>query len=276
MISAVILTKNEEKSIKPCVKSLWWCDEIIIVDDYSTDKTIKKIQNSKSPAFRRDPAKGGGKIQNENSKLKIFKRHLNGDFAGQRNFGLEKAREEWVLFVDADERVAPALAAEIKKKILKTSCNGFYLKRQDFWAGKWLKHGETGNIKLLRLGKKSAGKWERPVHEVWKIKGKIGTLKNPLIHYPHQTLTEFIRDINFYTDLNAKFFYQRGIKTSLWQILAYPLGKFFINYFWKRGFLDGLPGLVFALFMSFHSFLTRAKLWSLWQKSTSGNGRKLY
>jgi len=255
MISAVVLTKNEEKNIEGCIKSLWWCDEIIIIDDYSTDKTIKKIQNSKF------------KIQNENTKLKIFKRHLNGDFAGQRNFGLEKAKGEWVLFIDADERVTPALVAEIKKKILKTRFSGFFLKRQDFWAGRWLKYGETGNIKLLRLGKKSAGKWERPVHEVWKIKGKIGTLKNPLLHYPHQTLAEFVKDINFYTDLNAKFFYQQGIKTSLWQILAYPLGKFFINYFGKRGFLDGLPGFVFTLFMSFHSFLTRAKLWILWQKT---------
>jgi len=248
MISAVVLTKNEEKNILPCIKSLWWCDEIIIIDDYSTDQTVRKIQ---SASWR--------------TKLKIFKRCLNGNFASQRNFGLEKAKGEWVLFVDADERVTPALAAEIKKKILKTRCNGFYLKRQDFWAGKWLKYGETGNIKLLRLGKKSTGKWERPVHEVWKIKGKIGILKNSLLHYPHQTVAEFVKDINFYTDLNAKVFYQQGVKVSFWQIFAYPLGKFFINYFWKKGFLDGLSGFVFALLMSFHSFLTRAKLWGLWQ-----------
>jgi len=263
MISAVVLTKNEVKNIEPCIKSLWWCDEIIIVDDYSTDKTIEKIQNAKC------------KSQNENAKLKIIKRHLNGNFAAQRNFGLKKAKGEWVLFVDADERVTPALAAEIKKKIFKTRFTGFYLKRQDFWAGKWLQHGETGSIKLLRLGKKSAGKWERPIHEVWKIKGKIGTLKNPLLHYPHPTLAEFIRDINLYTDLNAKFFYQQGVKAPFWQILAYPLGKFFINYFWKRGFLDGLPGFVFALLMSLHSFLTRTKLWIFWQKSTSGSEQML-
>jgi len=259
MISAVVLTKNEEKNIVPCIKSLWWCDEIIIIDDYSTDQTVRKIQSA-----------------NRRTKLKIFKRRLNGDFANQRNFGLEKAKGEWVLFIDADERVTPALAAEIKKKIFKIRCSGFYLKRQDFWVGKWLKYGETGNIKLLRLGKKSSGKWKRPVHEVWKIKGKIGILKNPLLHYPHQTITEFIKNINLYTDLNANFFYKQGVKTSFWQIFAYPLGKLLINYFWKRGFLDGLPGFVFALLMSFHSFLTRSKLWLLWQKSTSGNGQKPY
>jgi len=270
MISAVILTKNEEKNIVPCIKSLWWCDEIIVIDDYSTDKTIKKIQNAKCLPVRR-----AGKSQNKNVKLKIIKRHLNGDFATQRNFGLNKAKGEWVLFVDADEKATPALATEIKKKISKTRCNGFYLKRQDFWAGKWLKYGETGNIKLLRLGKKSAGKWKRPIHEFWEIKGKIGTLKNPLLHYSHSTVSEFISDINFYTDLNAKFFYQQKVKSSLWQIIVYPLGKFFINYFLKRGFLDGLPGFVFALLMSFHSFLTRAKLWILWQKFTSENEQKL-
>jgi len=258
MISAVILTKNEEKHIVPCIKSLWWCDEIIVIDDYSTDKTIKKIQSA-----------------SRQTKLKIFKRHLNGNFAAQRNVGLKKARGEWILFVDADERVTPALATEIKKKISKTHFNGFYLKRQDFWAGRWLKYGETGNTKLLRLGKKSTGRWERPIHEFWKIKGKIGTLKNPLLHYPHFTVAEFIKDINFYTDLNAKFFYQQKVKSSLWQIIVYPLGKFFVNYFLKRGFLDNLPGFVFALLMSFHSFLTRTKLWILRQNPTSGNEQKL-
>ncbi|MGB9706711.1 MAG: glycosyltransferase family 2 protein [Microgenomates group bacterium] len=246
MISAVVLTKNEEKNIAPCLKSLWWCDEIIVIDDYSENETIPRIKNL---------------------KLKIYKRHLGGDFAKQRNFGLKKAQGEWVLFVDADERVTPALAAEIKKKILKTPYQGFYLKRQDFWGGKLLQYGETANIKLLRLGKKSAGWWERPVHEVWKIKGRIGELKNPLLHYPHQTVSDFLKDINFYTDLNAKFFYQKGVKTSCWQILAYPAGKFIVNYFLKRGFLDGTAGFIFALFMSFHSFLTRAKLWLLGQNS---------
>src|SRR3990167_11562432 len=92
MISAVVLTKNEEKNIERCINSLLWCDEIVIIDDYSEDETINKIKNA---------------------KVKIFQRKLNGDFAGQRNFGLEKASGEWVLFVDSDEEVSRELREEI-------------------------------------------------------------------------------------------------------------------------------------------------------------------
>lgn len=253
MISAIVLTKNEEKKIEECLVMLEWCDEIIIVDDYSEDKTIEKIQNSK--------------VQNYNSKFKIYKRRLNEDFAAQRNYGLEKARGDWVFLIDADERVTNELRKEILQKITQIDRAGFYLKRKDFLFGKWLKYGETGKVRLLRLAKKNAGRWVRPVHEVWRIEGKVGELKNPLLHYPHQTIKEFLEDINFYTTLNAQVFFKEGIKASFWQILVYPLAKFVKNYFFHLGFLDGMPGLLQAIFMSFHSFLTRAKLWYIWQKN---------
>lgn len=253
MISAIVLTKNEEKKIEECLEMLEWCDEIIILDDYSEDKTIEKIQNLK--------------VQNYNSKFKIYKRHLNGDFATQRNYGLEKARGDWVLFVDADERVTNELRKEILQKITQIDCVGFYLKRKDFLFGKWLKYGETGKVRLLRLAKKNAGRWVRPVHEVWRIEGKVGELKNPLLHYSHQTIKEFLEDTNFYTTLNAQAFFREGIKASFWQILVYPPAKFVKNYFFFLGFLDGMPGLLQAIFMGFHSFLTRAKLWYVWQKN---------
>ncbi|MBI5465165.1 glycosyltransferase family 2 protein [Candidatus Gottesmanbacteria bacterium] len=251
LISAIVLAKNEEKNIKECLRTLKWCDEIIIMDDYSDDETIKKCQMS-------------------NVKCQIYKRHLNEDFAGQRNFGLEKAVGEWVLFVDADERISAALTAEIQCQMSNVKCQiyeGYYFRRQDFLFGKWLSHGETGNIKLLRLAKKEAGRWVRPVHEIWEVRGKIGELKNSLLHYPHQTIKEFLENINFYTTLNARVFFNQGIKSSWWQIVAYPVAKFGKNYFFQCGFLDGMAGLLQAIFMSFHSFLTRAKLWLLWQKN---------
>jgi len=254
LISAVVLTKNEEKNILECLKTLKWCDEIIVIDDYSEDGTLEKIFNFQFSIF---------------NKIKIFKRHLDGDFAEQRNYGLKKAKGEWVLFVDADERTTEALASEIKNqisKIKKGGVIGFYLKRIDFMWGKRLRYGETGEIRLLRLAKKEAGKWARPVHEVWQINGQIGELTNPLLHYPHQTIREFLESINFYTTLNAKVFYEHGVKVSYWHIIVYPLAKFIKNYFLKLGFLDGMAGLLQATFMSFHSFLTRAKLWLLWQK----------
>lgn len=245
MVSAVVLTKNEETNIKDCLETLSWCDEMIIIDDNSTDKT-KEI---------------AGKLG-----AKVFEHPLNNDFSAQRNFGLEKAIGEWVLFVDVDERVTPELRKEILQAVAGRH-EGYFLKRKDFLFGKWLRFGETASIKLLRLAKREAGRWIRPVHEIWQIKGKVGELKNPLSHYPHQTMKEFLEDVNFYTTLNAKVFYKEGVRVSWWQIIAYPVGKFIKNYFLKLGFLDGIVGFLHAIFMSFHSFLTRAKLWFLWQKN---------
>lgn len=249
-ISTIVLTKNEEENIGACLKALKWVDEIIVIDDESTDNTVK--------------------IAKENG-VKVFTRPLNQDFAAQRNFGLEKAKEEWVLFVDADERVSPTLRAEIVETTQnisrgKNSLNGFYFKREDKIWGKVLKHGETANVRLLRLGKRDKGKWERPIHEVWKINGEIGELKFPLLHYPHQSISEFLEEINFYSTIRARELYNQNRRTTLWEIIGYPVGKFVRNYFFKLGILDGMPGFLVALLMSFHSFLVRSKLYLLWRQ----------
>ncbi len=245
MISTVILTKNEIQNIEKCIKSLGWCDEIIVIDDNSSDKTLEIVRKY---------------------KVKIYSRSLNNDFSGQRNFGLSKAKNEWILFVDADEVVSDALAYEISNAIqLKgqnlKEFNGFYIKRVDFIWGKELKFGETGNIRLLRLGRKDVGLWEGMTHEKWQMEGAVGGLINPLYHYPHKTLSEFLEKINFYTDIRAKELKNKNTKIIFLFILLYPLGKFILNYILKRGFMDGIQGLVFALTMSFHSFLVRGKLW---------------
>ena len=135
MISVVILTKNEENNIAACLESLSWCEEKIVVDDKSTDKTV-------------EIAKKMG--------AKVYERAMEQDFSAQRNFGLEKAEGEWVLFIDADERVSSALWYEIMERT-NDPINpyvGFFVKRLDVMWGKELRHGETGNIKFLRLAKK--------------------------------------------------------------------------------------------------------------------------
>lgn len=245
MISAVILTKDEETNIKRCLESVSWCDEKIVIDDYSQDQTTKT-------------AKSQG--------AKVYLRHLNDDFAGQRNYGLSCAKGEWVLFIDADEEVSENLAKEIKQIVGKREFSGFYIKRQDWFGERWLKHGDRpkndlggGLIKLLRLGR--AGEWKGRVHEVWVIEGDIGELKSPLFHYPHQTITEFIKSVDYFSTLQAKSFYEEGKRSSLGQIIFYPLGKFIQNYILRGGFLDGMPGFVTAMMMSLHSFLVRGKLW---------------
>jgi glycosyltransferase involved in cell wall biosynthesis len=244
MISAIILSHNSEYEIERTLLSLSWCDRRIVIDDFSSDNTV---------------------TLSKKCKAEVFQRHLEGDFSAQRNFGLEKAKGEWVLFIDSDEVVSRALAREIQKS-LTIDAAGFYIRRQDWMYGKKLRYGETGKGKFLRLAKKNAGIWDRPVHEVWKVKGFVGTLIQPLDHFPHPDVAQFISEINMYSTLNARYLHQEHVRIPWWHILAYPAAKFLVDYIWYRGFLDGTPGAIVALMMSMHSFLTRAKLWLLWYK----------
>ncbi len=245
MISAVVLTKNEEKNIGKCLKSLHWCDEIIVIDDYSRDKTVSLAKKLGA---------------------RVYQHNLKADYSDQRNFGLKKTRGDWVLFVDADEFISSQLQDEIKEKILKSKeVAGFYLKRKDKFLGKWLQFGETSRIKLLRLARKGAGGWQRPVHDVWQIKGRIGELKNPLMHQRQLTISDFLKKINQYSSLRARQLYEQKVKTNAFFIMLYPMAKFGQNYILRLGFLDGKAGFVMAAMMSIHSFLVRAKLYLLWQ-----------
>lgn len=252
MITAVILIKNEEENIKKCLSGLFWCDEVLVIDDNSTDETITQISDFKN--------------QNQNINLKIYKRQLNGDFAKQRNYGLEKAIGDWVLFVDADERVSKELEKEILEKIGESKgIEGYYFRRIDYFMGKWLKHGETGSLNILRLGRKNSGKWVRNVDEVWEVKGQTEVLSNPLLHYSHLNLTQFLESINSRSTLNAQYLFENNENLNLFE-WSKPFLKFIQNYFFKRGFLDGMQGFVFAVLMSLHSFMVRGKLYLLLKK----------
>jgi glycosyltransferase involved in cell wall biosynthesis len=244
MISAVVLTHNDEIIIPETLKHLSWCDEIIVIDDDSTDSTREIARKY---------------TQN------VIQHRLDNDFAAQRNFGLDQARGDWVLFVDSDEIVPDKLISEIKQAVsLKNNLFvGYFLKRSDIFFGRELNHGETGGIKFIRLARKNAGRWSRPVHETWDIQGSAGKLNNPILHYPHPTISGFLEDINRYSTLNAEYFYSQGVRANLFQIICYPAGKFILNYIFKLGFLDGTGGAIVAIMMSLHSFLTRAKLYFL-------------
>lgn len=246
MISAVVLTKNEERNLERCLGSLSWCEEIIIVDDFSSDKTVEIAKKFKAV---------------------VIQRKLDADFSGQRNFGLKRAKNEWVFFVDADEVVLPDLAQEISSHLKSVSLSvvGFKINRRDFFGGKWLKYGESGDSRPLRLARKNAGSWKGKVHEIWSIDGEVENLKNYLEHYPHQTIGEFLEDVNFYSSLRSQELFEAKQPAGIFEIIIYPLGKFFENYFIRLGFLDGEPGIIYALMMSLHSFLVRAKLYQLWR-----------
>jgi len=248
-ISVAILSRNEEKNIIRCLESLSFCNEIILIDDYSSDKTAE-IAKSRGVA--------------------VFKRKLNGDFARQRNFAFKKATNDWVLFLDADEVISPTLFSEIVRRVKEgeeKGIVGYYFSRKDFFINSFLKYGETSRVKLLRLAKKSAGLWEGKVHEEWKVTGKTELMKNPILHYSHNNLADSFAKINFYSDLRAQELFLQGKRGSLLEIIIYPMAKFIKNYFWYLGFLDKTGGLVFALMMSFHSFLVRGKLWQLRKKN---------
>lgn len=247
MITAIVLTKNEEKNIMDCLDTLKWCDEVIVVDDKSDDLTV-------------EVAKRAG--------AKVISSALEGNFSRQRNIGLAEAKGDWVLFLDADERITDSLRYEIQSVISEgmNPYDGFMVKRKDVLWGKQLQYGETANVQFLRLARIGKGSWRGKVHEKWEVDGKIGNLKNSILHYPHQSLEEFLKEINFYTDIRSKELFERKVRVNFVSIIAYPKAKFFLNFILRQGFKDGMPGLVFAIVMSFHSFLVRAKLWTLWHK----------
>lgn len=220
MLSAVILTKNAADTIKACLQSVSFADEIIVIDDLSTDET-KKIVRSFS-----------------HNNLKLIEKDLEEDFSAQRNFALTKAEGEWVLFIDSDETVSDLLAREIQEK-LKMSVHvvGYYIQRKDELWGSVLRYGETGEIWLLRLARKDAGEWSGMVHEEWRIQSSNkGKMKYPLIHHPHKNIASFLDKINWYTSLRAKELYKKKVTVDFWSILFYPQAKFFQNYVFKKGY----------------------------------------
>lgn len=249
-ISAVILTKNEEKNISDCIDTLSFCAEIIVIDDNSNDKTTLLAKKKGARVFIHD---------------------LEGDFSKQRNYGLSKAQEEWVLFIDADERVSKELADEIYQQTSQflTQSTAFRFKREDVMWGKRLRHGEVGKMFLVRLIKKGKGEWIGKVHETLQTLGDVQTLKNPLYHYPHDNIRDFLKQINIYSSLRAQELIDKKTRVNFLAIIFYPLSKFLLNYVVKMGFRDGTAGIVHAMMMSFHSFLVRSKVWALQHKKNT-------
>ena len=175
------------------------------------------------------------------------------DFARERNLLLAKAKLPWVLFLDTDEKISNGLESELKSLDL-TGYNGFYIKRKIIFLGK-----EIGEDKVIRLGKKDAGKWNRAVHEKWNIKGKVGTLKNYIIHETANNLHEYIGKMNKYSTIHAVENKKEGKHSNLFKIIVFPKLKLLQNLLLGRGF-------TFSMLQSFHSFLGWTKLWELQRK----------
>lgn len=187
---------------------------------------------------------------------------VKDDFAQARNEGMGKAKNEWILFVDSDEEVSRELATEISH--LRFEMPAYFIPRRDFFWGTELKYGETNTARttgIIRLVRKGSGRWVGKVHEVFQTTKQAERLTGFINHYPHQTIATFLESINNYSTLRAQELYSKGIRTNIFQIILYPLGKFWYTYLLKLGFLDGPAGFVYSFMMSFHSFLVRSKLY---------------
>lgn len=241
-LSIIVLAHNDESRIVDCLECLNFGDELIVVDDNSNDRTVELARQYTD---------------------KVFVRKLNGNFSNQRNFALNCVRSTWVLFVDSDELVSDTLRKEVLEVVNRKDVAGFYIKRFDYVWGKKMTHGELSQVRLLRLAKKEDGKWHGKVHETWKVVGKIGELTHPLLHVPHQNIREFVSDVDEYSTLRAEELSEKSVQVSFFHIILYPLAKFIKNYWLKQGYKDGIPGILYSIMMSLHSFLVRAKLYQL-------------
>lgn len=241
MISTVILYKNEKESLKRCLDSLTWCDDVVIVHDAHD-------------AHADPPATRPG--------VSVIKRILQSDFSAQRNFGMQYAKNEWVLFLDADEELSSELIETLRNFSPDPEISAYAIPRIDIFWNQRIVHGEVGSAAsdgILRLVHKKMGTWEGAVHETYHTKGLTERLDHSIFHYPHQTIAEFIQDINFYSSIRAREVEGRPKWQLFAEMILYPPLKFMYTYFIKLGILDGAAGFVYSFMMSFHSFLVRAK-----------------
>lgn len=248
-LTLLLLTHNEQDLIS---QNFGWLDkcpnitEIIAIDDLSTDATLSSLKN----------------LSRKSRKVKTYSRGLNHNFSAQRQFGVSKSTNNWILWLDPDESPSPGFIEYIKTFNPGKYYN-FAFKRHDIFLGHELNHGETASQYFLRLFHKKHGRFVGLVHEIWSSSQPALCLSAYLVHPSHSNLRSFFKKINFYSDLRAQELHHQGVSTNILQIITYPAAKFIQNYIFRLGFLDSTPGIILALGMSFHSFLVRSKLWHL-------------
>ncbi|MBM4128734.1 MAG: glycosyltransferase family 2 protein, partial [Nitrospira sp.] len=183
-------------------------------------------------------------------------------YAKQKQAGIDKASSQWVLVLDADERVTPGLKSEILQAISENRCAGFYLPRKNFFLGRWIRYSGWWPDYTLRLFKKEKGFMEdREVHEKIVVNGITGYMKNPMEHYTYRTLTDFLKKMEEYADLSSRELEKKGNRPGLISLALRPLFTFTKMFFLRKGFLDGSHGLILAILYGYYTFLKYAKVW---------------
>jgi glycosyltransferase involved in cell wall biosynthesis len=245
-ISALVTTYNEERNIKDCIESISWADEIVVVDSYSTDKTVEIIKSFPFVKFYQRPYYGA---------------------ASQKNWAMDKTIHPWIFIIDADERVTPPLKEEIFKTIENPKFDAYYIRRIAYFMDKPLRFSGWQHDRVVRLVKRGAGRYpNKRVHADMKVDGEIGFLKNPLIHYMIESFEQYLPRIVTYGFWGAAQGWRTNKGSGFFEVFIRPLWRFIRMYFIQLGFLDGLHGLVFCMLQSFGTYLKWAVLWE-WREN---------
>jgi len=239
-ISGCVITYNEERNIRECLESLSFCDDIVVVDSFSTDRTLE-ISREYTP--------------------RIYENEYKGNIS-QKNFALGKVKNVWVLSLDADERISPELRDEIAQEYAKglDRCTAYLIKRHVSYLGKWINHcGWYPDYKLRLFDKKKGHFGGSEPHDTFITNGKMGKLKAEIYHFPCASLSEHLRTIDKYSGITAAHVPTPFISRTLPLLILAPLVKFLEMYIIKKGFLDGVRGLLICLISAFSRFLRYAK-----------------
>lgn len=231
-LSVIIITKNEQQNIVQCLESVSWADEIVIVDNNSDDNTIE--------------------LASQFTDNILITKDWPG-FGVQKNRALERARGKWVLSIDADERVTPALQQEIMQLMQNDQKDAYYIPRVANFCGQWIRHGGWYPDYVLRLFKRNKATFSKLlVHErVELIDGATTAyLKHDLLHYSFDNLEQVLSKINQYSTANAKIMQQNNRSSGLFKAISHGLAAFIRNYILRAGFLDGKVGFILAIYQA--------------------------
>lgn len=243
-LSFTVITYNEADNIAGCLESIKWADEIIVVDSFSTDRTVEIAENYTGKIFR---------VQ--------WQGHVK-----QKQFALDQTTGDWVLSLDADERLSPEAAVEVAN-ILKhpeTEANGFTFPRQSFYLGKWINFCGWYPDRKLRLVRNGKAKWTgQDPHDKLVAEGVTAHLNGRILHYVYRNISHQLSTVDAFSRISAEQWMKQGKKPNLFLMLVKPPLRFLEVYLWKQGFRDGMAGLIISVITSYYTFLKFAKLWEL-------------
>ena len=242
-VTVVISAFNEEKKIAECIESVKFADEIIVINNSSTDRTEEVAKKHGATVITKD----------NNLMLNVNK-----------NFGFTKATGEWILNLDADERATPELAAEIQKIVnQEDAVEGYYIPRKNIIFGKFIEHTGWYPDYQLRLFKNGKGKFaEEHVHEMITVTGETKKLESPMVHFNYETISQFVSKTMFiYAPNEADQLIKNGYKLSWRDCIAFPMKEFLSRFFARQGYRDGFHGLILSLLMSFYHLVVFASIW---------------